>query len=95
MKQLWDRTAPLAGVLSVVCSLVGVMVVLNQPQDSASDAKIVAYFANHSHQVRGIVGFFVFLAGVVFLLAFLGMPRSVQFGAGGACRLWTIGRYVK
>lgn len=83
MKQLWDRMAPLAGVLSVVCSLVGVMVVLNQPQDSDSDAKIVAYFANHSHQVRGIVGFFVFLAGVVFLLAFLGALRERLVAAEG------------
>ena len=40
MKQLWDRWAPLAGVLSVVCSLVGVLFVLGQPQEKDSNAKI-------------------------------------------------------
>src|SRR5947209_2047255 len=65
MKQLWDRWAPLTGLLSVACSLVGVMLVLNQPQDKDSDAKIVAYFANHSHRVQGVVGFFVVVSSVV------------------------------
>ena len=58
MKQLWDRWAPLTGPLSVACSLVGVMLVLNQPQDKDSDAKIAAYFAGHSHRVHGVVAFF-------------------------------------
>ena len=83
MKQLWDRWAPLAGVLSVVCSLVGVLFVLNQPQEKDSDAKIVAYFAQHSHQVRGVVGFFVFFAGILFLLAFLGSLRERMLAAEG------------
>ena len=83
MKQLWDRWAPLAGVLSVVCSLVGVLFVLDQPQDKDSDAKIVAYFAQHSHQVRGVVGFFVFFAGILFLLAFLGSLRERMLAAEG------------
>ena len=83
MKQLWDRWAPLAGVLSVVCSLVGVLIVLDQPQDKDSDAKIVAYFAQHSHYVRGVVGFFVFFAGILFLLAFLGSLRERLLAAEG------------
>ena len=83
MKQLWDRWAPLAGVLSVVCSLVGVLFVLGQPQEKDSDAKIVAYFAQHSHQVRGVVGFFVFFAGILFLLAFLSSLRERLLAAEG------------
>ena len=83
MKQLGNRWAPLAGVLSVVCSLVGVLFVLNQPQEKDSDAKIVAYFAQHSHQVRGVVGFFVFFAGILFLLAFLGSLRERLLAAEG------------
>src|SRR5207247_3004662 len=82
-KQLSDRWAPLAGVLSVVCSLVGVLFVLDQPQDKDSDAKIVTYFAQHSHQVRGVVGFFVFFAGILFLLAFLGSLRERLLAAEG------------
>jgi len=83
MKQLWDRWAPLAGVLSVACSLVGVLFVLNQPEDKDSDAKIAAYFAQHSHQVRGAIGFFVFFAGILFLLAFLGSLRERLLAAEG------------
>jgi hypothetical protein len=83
MKQLWDRWAPLTGPLAVACSLVGVMLALNQPQDQDSNAKIVSYFANHSHRVDGVVGFFVFLAGVLFLLAFLGVLRERLLAAEG------------
>jgi hypothetical protein len=75
-RQLWERWAPLTGVLSVACSVVGTLMVLNQPQDKDSDAKIVAYFAQHSHRVKGMVGFFVFLAGLLFLLAFLAALRE-------------------
>ena len=105
MKQLWDRWAPLTGVLSVVCTLVGVMFALSQPQDKDSNAKISAYFANHSHRVHGVIGFFVFLAGILLLLAFLATLRerlllaegqpgrfsALAFGAGiASLPLWAI-----
>jgi len=83
MKQLWDRGGPLAGLLYVACSFVGVMLVLGQPQDKDSDPKIVAYFANHSHQVQGVVGFFVFLVGILFLLTFLAALRERLLAAEG------------
>jgi Na+/melibiose symporter-like transporter len=83
MKQLWERWAPLTGIISVACSLVGVNVVLNQPQTKDSNAKIVAYFTDHSHRVQGAVGFFVFLAGILFLLAFLGVLRERLVSAEG------------
>jgi hypothetical protein len=105
MRQLWERWAPLAGVISVACSLVGVLFVLNQPEAKDSNAKIVAYFADHSHRVQAAVGFFVFLTGTLFLLAFLGTLRerllaaegqpgrlsALAFGAGvAAVPLWGI-----
>jgi MFS family permease len=83
MKQLWDRWAPLTGLLSVVCSFVGVMVALNQPQDKDSDAKIGAYFANHSHRLHGVIAFFVFLAGILLLLPFLAVLRDRLVAAEG------------
>jgi hypothetical protein len=83
MKLLWDRWGPLTGVLSVACSLVGVMLALNQPQEKDSDAKIVAYFADHSHRVQSVVGFFVFLAAILLLLAFLGVLRERLLAAEG------------
>jgi hypothetical protein len=81
------------------------MVVLNQPQTKDSDAKIAAYFADHAHRVQGAVGFVVFLAGTLFLLAFLGTLRdrllagegpmgrltALAFGAGiASLPLWAI-----
>jgi hypothetical protein len=83
MKQLWDRWGPLAGLVSVACSFVGVMLVLNQPQDKDSNEKIVAYFAKHSHRVQGVVGFFVFLAGILLLLVFLAALRERLVTAEG------------
>jgi hypothetical protein len=91
MKQGLDRWAPLSGVLSVICSVVGVMLVLGQPQEKDSDAKITAYFSSHAHRVQSGVGFFVFLAGVVLLLIFLGSLRerlrAAEGEAGGTSSL--------
>lgn len=83
MKQVWDRWAPLTGVAAVACSLVGIMLALNQPQDKDSNAKIVAYFANHTHRVHGVVGFLVFLVGILFMLAFLAALRERLLAAEG------------
>jgi hypothetical protein len=83
MKQLWERWAPLTGLVAVACSLVGVMLALDEPQDKDSDAKIVAYFADHSHRVQGVIGFFVFLTGILFLLAFLATLRDRLLDAEG------------
>jgi hypothetical protein len=83
MKQLLERWTPLTGVVAVACSLVGVLFVLDQPQTKDSNAKIAAYFADHSHRVQGVVGFFVFLAGILFLLAFLGTLRERLLAAEG------------
>jgi hypothetical protein len=105
MNKLWERWAPLTGVLSVACSLVGVMVVLNQPQTTDSNTAIVSYFGSHSHRVEGAVSFFVFLVGILFLLVFLASLRdrlltaergqgrlpALAFGAGVASLpLWGI-----
>jgi hypothetical protein len=83
MKGISERWVPLAGVISVVCSLVGIMFVLNQPQNKASDTTIVAYFDDHAHRVHGYVSFFVFLAGILFLLVFLGALRERLLAAEG------------
>jgi hypothetical protein len=83
MNRVWSRLAPLTGVASVACLVLGTMMVLSQPQDKDSDAKILAYFAVHSHRVKGMIGFFVFLAGILFLLGFLGALRARLIAAEG------------
>ena len=81
--KIWERWSPLTGIVSVVCSVIGTLLVLGQPQDHDPDAKIVAYFAVHSHRVQGVVGFFVFLVGILLLLAFLGTLRARLAAADG------------
>jgi hypothetical protein len=105
MHKTLERWAPLTGILSVVCSVVGTLAVLSQPQDKDSNAAIVAYFASHSHRVKGIAGFFVFIVGILFLLVFLtalrerllereggtGRLGALTFGAGvTAVTLWVV-----
>jgi hypothetical protein len=83
MKNLWNRWGLVSGLISVACLVVGTLMVLSQPQDRDSDAKIVAYFAQHSHQVKGMIGFFVFLAGILLLFAFLASLRDRVSAAEG------------
>ena len=74
--RMWERWGPSAGVLAVVCWIVTFIVGTNGPDTNSSDAKISAYYTSHSHQIRDIVGFFIFLAGILFLLGFLAALRS-------------------
>jgi hypothetical protein len=84
----WERWRPLTGLLAAVGMFIGTLFVLDQPQDSDSNAKIVSYFAQHSHRVEGIIGFFVFLAGILLLLAFLATLRDrLATAEGGHGRL--------
>jgi hypothetical protein len=83
MKRIWDRWSPLTGIAAVVCLVVGTLMVLSQPQAKDSDAKILAYFAVHSHRVHGMIGFFVFLAGILLLLRFLAVLRERLVAAEG------------
>lgn len=88
MQNISNRWGPLAGLLSVVCCAVGTVVAINQPQEHDSDAKITAYFASHSHDTNAILGFFVFLAGLMLLLVFLASVRDRLAAAGdGGARL--------
>jgi hypothetical protein len=84
MNNRWERWAPLAGVLSVACSFVGMMTVLNLPQGKDSDAAITAYFTSHAHRVHSVVGFLASLAGVLLLLVFLVALRRRLLDAEGA-----------
>ena len=84
----WERLSPLAGVLGVAGILVGFAINSGSPDTNDSDAKISSYLASHSHQVRSLVGFFLFLAGILFLLVFFWVLRARLAAAeGGPGRL--------
>ncbi len=79
----WERWGPLSGVATIACWIVAFAVSNNSLDSSSSDAKITAYYTSHSHQIRDIVAFFIFLAGILFLLGFLVSLRSRLVDAEG------------
>ena len=70
------RWAPALGVIGVIAWIVAFVTAGKTPDTTDSDAKITAYFASHSHQVRQIIGFFIFVAGAALLLCFLANLRE-------------------
>jgi hypothetical protein len=73
----WDRWSPLGGLLAVVCWFVAAFPLLsNSPNTTASNAKILHYYASHSNQIRQIVAVFVFIAGTMLFLVFLSGLRN-------------------
>jgi magnesium-transporting ATPase (P-type) len=90
--RMWERWGPLAGLLAIVCWIVTFSVGGNAPDTNDPDAKIAAFYTSHSHQVRDIVVFFIFLAGILFFLGFLAALRSRLVEAEGVPgRLTTLG----
>jgi hypothetical protein len=68
-----DLWTPLAGLAAALTFVVGVAAAANSPDSTDSDAKILAWYANHGHRVGVIVG--------AYLLAFCGL-FLIWFGAG-------------
>lgn len=79
----WERWGSLSGVLAVVCWIVAFAVGGSSPDTGDSDAKIISYYASHSHQVRQIVAWFIFLAGILIFVGFLGALRGRLVAAEG------------
>jgi hypothetical protein len=96
MFRLWERWGAALGFLAVGLWIIAFAISSDSPDSHASDAKISAWYASSSHQNRQISAFFVFLAGVLCLIGFLGALRErlansedqpprisqVAFGAG-------------
>jgi hypothetical protein len=90
------RLSPLAGVAGVVCMVIAMFIAGDTPDTQGTDAKITAYFASHSNQVKSMVGVLLFGVGVMFLIVFfwilrerLGRTGTLAFGAGVASAvLW-------
>jgi len=73
-----DYWTPLAGLLAAVTFVVGTLFVVESPDSNDSDAKVLAWYADHGHRLQNIIG--------AYLLAFCGL-FLVWFGSGLRQRL--------
>jgi Domain of unknown function (DUF4386) len=72
----WERWGTALGVLTVAFWVVAFAIGGSNPSTNDSDAQITTYYMSHSHQTRQILGFFVFIAGVLLFLGFLAALRT-------------------
>lgn len=85
----WERFAPLAGMLTVVLWVAGVLVLeggAGQPNDRATGAQLASYF--EENRTALLIGVFVFMLGCAFFIWFLGVLRNwIHEAEGGLGRL--------
>jgi hypothetical protein len=80
----WERWGILLGILAVALWVIAFAVSGSTPSTDDSNSEISSWFASNSHQRSQLVGFFVFLAGTLAFLGFLGALRSRLAVAEGA-----------
>jgi hypothetical protein len=83
-----DFWTPIAGIAAALTFLVGVASAANGPDSDASNAKVLAWYAKHSHRVGVIVGVFVLMFFGLFLLWFAsGLRERLRAAEGPNGRL--------
>jgi hypothetical protein len=83
-----DSWTPIAGIAAGLTFIVGVAMTANSPDSDASNAKVLAWYAKHSHRVGIIVGVYVLMFFGLFLLWFAsGLRERVRVAEGPNGRL--------
>jgi hypothetical protein len=83
-----DTWTPIAGIAAALTFIVGVAMTANSPDSNDSDAKVLAWYAKHSHRVGIIVGVYVLMFFGLFLLWFAsGLRERLRAGEGPDGRL--------
>ncbi|HEY8779093.1 MAG TPA: hypothetical protein VIL93_04825 [Solirubrobacterales bacterium] len=83
-----DLWTPLAGFAAALTFIFGVANVANSPDSDDSNAKVLAWYAKHSHRVGVIVGLFVLMFFGLFLLWFAsGLRERLRAAEGPGGRL--------
>jgi hypothetical protein len=72
----WTRWSPATGIAFVALWIIAFAITSGSPDSGASDAKIVAYYADSGHRARDITGLFLILAAALLFLCFLSSLRS-------------------
>ena len=91
MTMRWtDRWGPLTGVVGIALLVVSFLVAGSSPDTGDPDQKIVTYIAKNSNQTKNLVGWLIFVVGILFLLAFVAVVRNRLAAAeGGVGRFGT------
>ena len=83
-----DFWTPVAGIAAALTFIVGLASAANSPDSDASNAKVLAWYAKHSHRVGVIVGAFVLMFFGLFLLWFAsGLRERLRAAEGTDGRL--------
>ena len=80
----WERWSAASGVVSVVLMAVAFAVAGSSPDSGDPEAKIASYLTSNSNQNQNFVAFFVFVAGILFMLVFLSVLRARLAAAEGS-----------
>ncbi len=79
----WERWAPASGAVSVILLVIAFLVAGSSPDPDDPETEIASYLASDSNQNQNFTAFFVFLAGVLFMLVFFSVLRSRLAAAEG------------
>jgi hypothetical protein len=83
-----DMWTPVAGVLAAVTFVVGLLFVSDSPDNTDTDAQILAWYAKHSHRVGILVGAFILaFCGLFFLWFVSGLRQRLRAAEGPGGRL--------
>ena len=80
----WERWAPASGTVSVILLVIAFLVAGSSPEPDDPATEIASYLASDSNQNQNFAAFFVFLAGVLFMLVFFSVLRSRLAAAEGS-----------
>jgi hypothetical protein len=78
-----DIWTPLAGFAAAVTFVAGIVLASDTPDDKATDAKVLSFYANHGHRVRFIIGAYLLVFFALFLIWFAAGLRQRLRGAEG------------
>jgi len=83
-----DFWTPTAGILAAVTFIFGLAATADSPDSSDSNAKIIAWYADHGHRIGIIIGAFILAFCGLFLLWFAsGLRQRLRLAEGPEGRL--------
>jgi hypothetical protein len=86
-----DFWTPLAGVLAAVTFVAGLLCIVSSPDNSDSDAKVLAWYADQGHRLTNLIGAYLLAACGLFILWFgAGLRQRLRAAEGPGGRLSSV-----